>query len=202
MVETDNSEFNFSSEIDSSPYNAIGIGVGLGKAPETIQALEQLLKKMKNPAVFDADALNILSENRALFQLIPEKSIFTPHPKELERLIGQTKNSYDRLNQSILFAATYKVYIVLKGANTVTISPEGNCYFNSTGNPGMATAGSGDVLCGMITGLLAQQYSPEEAAVLAVYFHGKAGDAAAGKRSQAGIIASDIIEEIQLKNKL
>jgi NAD(P)H-hydrate epimerase len=198
MVEVDVSEKFFYGIDDISTYSSIGIGVGLGKAKETVNAFEKLLMKLDCPAVFDADALNILSENKDMLKHVPMGSIFTPHPKEFDRLAGNSSSGYERLQKAISFAKENKIYIVLKGAYTAVVCPNGDCYFNPTGNPGMATAGSGDVLCGIITGLLAQQYTPFEAAVIGTFFHGKAGDEAAKKHSEAGMIASDIVEALRI----
>ena len=162
-------------------------------------SLRHFLTKITTPCVFDADALNIFSENNDLLELVPPNSIFTPHEKELERLIGKSANSYEKLKKIVSFASKYDSYVLLKGAHTVVVSPNGDCWFNDTGNPGMATAGSGDVLCGVITGLLAQKYTPFEAAVLGAWFHGKAGDTAGEKRSEASITAGDIAEEIKIE---
>jgi NAD(P)H-hydrate epimerase len=126
--------------------------------------------------------------------ILPEGTILTPHPKEFERLAGSSENSYHRLNKQISFSKTYKCIIVLKGANTSITTPDGRVCFNSTGNPGMATAGSGDSLTGILLSLLAQGYTPENAAVMGVYLHGLAGDLAAGELSSESIIASDIIK--------
>jgi len=138
--------------------------------------------------------LNILSINKGWFSLIPERAILTPHPKEFERLAGKTENSFFRLKKQIELSEEHKCIIVLKGAHTSITTPEGNVFFNSTGNPGMATAGSGDVLTGILLSLLAQGYTPENAAVLGVYLHGLAGDIAAEELCYESIIASDIIK--------
>ena len=143
--------------------------------------------------VIDADALNIIAENKELFKTIPANSIITPHPKEFERLFGKTENSIDRLELAKQKSKEYQIYIVLKGHYSFISTPDGAGYFNSTGNAGMATAGSGDVLTGIITGLLAQGYAPLEAVLLAVYLHGSAGDIAASKISMEAIIATDIV---------
>ena len=146
--------------------------------------------------VMDADALNIISENKTWLSFLPAKTILTPHPKEFERVFGKTYNSFERLELQREMAVKHGIIIVLKGANTSVAMPNGAIFFNSTGNPGMATAGSGDVLTGMILSLLAQRYTPEEAAVLGVYLHGLAGDIAASNLSQEALIASDITENI------
>jgi NAD(P)H-hydrate epimerase len=144
--------------------------------------------------VIDADALNILSEHRELLNLLPPQSILTPHPREFERLMGVSKNDLDRLKNLKKFATQTKTIVVLKGACSAIATPDGKIYFNSTGNPGMATGGSGDVLTGLLTGLLAQQYAPEAAALIGVYIHGLAGDYAMKKKGMNAMIASDIIE--------
>jgi ADP-dependent NAD(P)H-hydrate dehydratase / NAD(P)H-hydrate epimerase len=178
---------------DTAKYQAIGIGPGLGTAPETVKAMEQLLLQYKHPTVIDADGLNILSEHQALLSKIPPFSILTPHPKEFERLFGKSANDYERVQLARKKARELQVVIVLKGHHTLIAMPGGKGYFNTTGNAGMATGGSGDVLTGMITGLLAQGYRPGEAALLGVFLHGLAGDFAAAEQSQEAMIASDII---------
>ena len=181
---------------DISTYSAIGLGPGLGQDPETVEMFRALLSSVKTPLVIDADALNILSQNPDLLACIPARSILTPHPKEFQRLVGDSKNEYERLEKGREFAKKHQVIICLKGANTAVILPNGNIHFNSTGNPGMATGGTGDVLTGIITGLLAQGYEPEKAAILSVYEHGLAGDRAASKKGQSALIASDVIENL------
>jgi ADP-dependent NAD(P)H-hydrate dehydratase / NAD(P)H-hydrate epimerase len=178
------------------PYDVLGIGPGMGKAPSTTKFLEQLLSASDKPVVLDADALNILSENRHFLNLLPENSILTPHPKEFERLTRKAQHSLERLNLLQEFCATYRCITVLKGAFSATCTPEGQIFFNSTGNPGMATGGSGDVLTGIITSLVAQKYSPVDATMVGVYLHGYAGDKAAEKLSAESLSASDIIDNI------
>lgn len=177
-------------------FNAIGVGPGLGKDEDAQRMVRHLIQDAKVPLVMDADALNILSENKTWLSFLPPKTILTPHPKEFERLFGKTSNSFERLELQRQMAVKYNLIIVLKGAYTATAMPNGAVFFNSTGNPGMATAGSGDVLTGMILSLLAQRYTPEEAAVFGVYLHGLAGDFAAEASSQEAMIASDITENI------
>ena len=196
MVEPDRNEKHLSEIGNLSTFSAVGIGPGIGTEPESQRALYKLLEECKNPLVIDADALNILSLNKGWFSLIPESAILTPHPKEFERLAGLTDNSYNRLHRQIEFSKEHKCIVVLKGANTSITTPEGNVYFNSTGNPGMATGGSGDVLTGIILSLLAQGYRPEDAAITGVYLHGLAGDIASEELCQESIIASDIIKSI------
>lgn len=182
---------------DFKDYSAIGIGVGLGEHSYTADVLEELLVGSLNPIVIDASALNILAAHPHWITHIPPNSILTPHPRELERLAGiKFQNSWERLHKAIELAKKMQVIIVLKGAYSAVVMPTGVVHFNSTGNSGLATAGSGDVLTGIITSLLAQGYSPGEAARLGVFAHGYAGDAAAEVRSKAGMIASDIIEHL------
>jgi NAD(P)H-hydrate epimerase len=194
MVEPDRNEKHLSEIGNTDSFSAVGIGPGIGTEPESQKALHKLLTECKKPIVIDADGLNILSLNKGWFSLIPEYAILTPHPKEFERLAGKTGNSFLRLKRQIELSAELRCTIVLKGAHTSITTPDGNVFFNSTGNPGMATGGSGDVLTGILLSLLAQGYTPENAAVLGVYLHGLAGDIAAEESSYESIIASDIIK--------
>lgn len=194
MVLTDDNEKNISAiNLDFEP-TAVGIGVGLGKSKETVIALENFLKSNKNtPLVIDADALNILSENKKLLKLLPENSILTPHAKELERLIGEWSDDFDKLKKTEAFSKKYKIIIVIKGANTITVF--GNKKFiNTTGNPGMSTAGSGDVLTGIITGLLCQKYQPIDAVLFGVYLHGRAADLAIEEFGYQSLLAGNILD--------
>lgn len=193
MVDIDKNEKYFSEIGNTDSYSAIGIGPGIGTQPESQKAFLQLLKSCKKPLLIDADGLNMLSLNKDWYSLIPEDTILTPHPKEFERLAGKSDNSYLRLMKQKEFSEKYKCIIVLKGAYTSITTPGGGVIFNSTGNPGMATAGSGDALTGIILSLLSQSYSPENAAILGVYLHGLAGDLAVEDLSYESIIASDII---------
>jgi hydroxyethylthiazole kinase-like uncharacterized protein yjeF len=151
---------------------------------------------MKKKMVIDADGLNILSSDPETMKLLPKNTILTPHPKEVERLAGSADNDYHRLQKAIDFAKKHHIILILKGAFTAVISPRGKAYFNPTGNPGMATAGSGDTLTGIILGLLASGIDSFDAARAAVYIHGLAGDMAA-KKGIRGLIASDIIDHLQ-----
>ncbi len=194
MISIDTNADFFTLVPDISNYSAIGIGPGLEKQIKTKIALEHLLLKEEKPLVIDADALNLIASDVNLLESIPEKSILTPHPKEFDRLAGDSNSSYERLRKAREFAMEHKVCIVLKGAYTAICTPGGNTYFNSNGNPGMATAGSGDVLTGIILGLLAQGYSPETASAVGVFIHGAAGDLAANFLSEESMLAGDIIE--------
>ncbi|WP_019942481.1 bifunctional ADP-dependent NAD(P)H-hydrate dehydratase/NAD(P)H-hydrate epimerase [Dyadobacter beijingensis] len=196
MTTVDEAEKHISKTPDLSSATAIGIGPGLGQDGATVKALEKVLEQAKVPVMIDADALNILSANRHLLYKLPANTILTPHPKEFQRLAGDSSNEYERLEKARAFAAKYKVIICLKGANTAVVLPNGEVHFNSTGNPGMATGGTGDVLTGIITSLLAQKYAPADAAILGVYQHGAAGDRAAEARGQTALIASDVVEHL------
>ena len=199
MISPDKSDDYFSQLPDLQPFNAIGVGPGLGKAEETVNALKHLIQEAKVPMVLDADALNIISENKTWLAFLPERTIITPHPKEFERLFGKTDNSQQRFELQREMSVKHKIIIVLKGANTSITFPNGSCFFNSTGNPGMATAGSGDVLTGIILSLLAQRYTPEEAAIIGVFMHGRAGDKAAEKLGMESMIAGDIIKSLDFR---
>lgn len=177
-------------------FSAIGVGPGLGLSDDAQRMVRHLIQDAQVPLVMDADALNIMAENKTWLSFLPAKTILTPHPKEFERLFGKTSNAFERLELLREKSLQHGIIIVLKGANTAIAMPNGTVFFNSTGNPGMATAGSGDVLTGMILSLLAQRYAPEEAAVIGVYLHGLAGDIAASEIGQEALIASDITEHI------
>lgn len=196
MVSIDRYDNYFSKVPDIGIYNAIGIGPGLGMEHQSQMAMKLLIQNSPGPLVIDADALNILSENPTWFAFLPQGSILTPHPKEFQRIAGSWQNDFERLEKQRNLAQKHGIYIVLKGAHTSICFPDGQCYFNSTGNPGMATAGSGDVLTGIITGLLAQGYSSGTAATLGVYLHGLAGDIAAKEVGYEALIASDIIDNL------
>ncbi len=196
MLSLDRFENYFSEIPDLSPYNAIGIGPGLGMEAQSHNALKVLIQQAKIPIVFDADALNILAENKTWLGFLPPNCILTPHPKEFERLAGNADDDFERLQLARDFAFKHQLYLVLKGAHTVVCTPKGDCFFNTTGNPGMASGGSGDVLTGMILGLLAQNYTPLEAAILGVFVHGLAGDIAADKLGYEALIAGDIVNAI------
>jgi ADP-dependent NAD(P)H-hydrate dehydratase / NAD(P)H-hydrate epimerase len=178
---------------DWDSYKAIGIGPGMGTGSDTAQALAEFIDACKDPIVLDADALNIISRRKELLAKLPPGSILTPHPKEFARLFGDSANSMTQLEQARMQAMRYNINIVLKGHYTAVVTTEGDCHYNLTGNPGMATGGSGDVLTGIITGLLAQGYTPPDAAIFGVYIHGLAGDLAALEVSQEALIAGDII---------
>ena len=175
-------------------YDAVGIGPGLGLHDSHVSLLASLFKEFKKPVVVDADALNALSKSIKLLEKIPALSILTPHTREFERLFGAIDNGFGRTEMALQKAKEYNIIIVLKGAYTFIATPGGMGYFNNSGNPGMATGGTGDVLTGMITGLLCQGYPSGHAAILGVYLHGLAGDFAAAEHSQQSLVAGDVID--------
>ncbi|MCX6267304.1 MAG: NAD(P)H-hydrate dehydratase [Bacteroidetes bacterium] len=174
-------------------YSAVAIGPGIGTTADTSAALKIMIQHAKTPILFDADAINILAENKTWLGFVPKGSVFTPHPKEFERLMGKSSNNFEQNRLQRDFSFRYQCYVVLKGAHTAITTPDGRCYFNTTGNPGMATGGSGDVLTGIITGLMAQGYSSLESCLLGVFIHGQAGDIALSQNGFEALIASDII---------
>jgi hydroxyethylthiazole kinase-like uncharacterized protein yjeF len=195
MVLTDDQEKHISKiDFDFIPQ-AIGIGPGMGQELETQNALHEFLIDDKTPLVIDADALNILAENPEWVFLLPAKTILTPHPKELERLIGKWESDSEKMEKAITFSKKHHLIIVMKGAPTLIIDGE-TIYENITGNAALATAGTGDVLTGMITSLLAQSYEPIDAAILGVYLHGLTADIALPETGFQAFIASDVIANI------
>ena len=193
MTSIDSNECCFSDDIDVSKYNAVAVGPGLGQGKESEAALLNLIENCTAPMVLDADALNILSRNKEWLYRLPAGSVLTPHPGEFERLFGKATSRYQAIGSVRALARDYGIVIVLKGAYTTIIAPDGNLYFNSTGNPGMATGGSGDVLTGILLSLLAQGYDSAAAARIAVYLHGLAGDMAAMDKGQTALVAGDIV---------
>ena len=177
---------------DPERYNSFTFGPGLGTNEQTAEMLFELLKTLRKPCVLDADALNIISSHKNFLEFIPENSILTPHPGEFERLFGPSANSQERMAKASALAQEYGFVIVLKGANTLIATPDRKLYFNSTGNPGMASGGMGDVLTGIIVGLLAQGYSSTDSAVLGVYLHGLSADLALQTQSEESLLASDV----------
>lgn len=195
MVLTDKDDFkltniNFNLEPDVTCF-----GIGAGTDPKTEAAFYDLLKKVDKPMVIDADGLNLLSNNKKLLDAVPKKTVLTPHPKELQRLIGDWKDDFDKIEKIQNFVTEYQLVLVLKGAHSFIFSGH-NIYINNSGNSGMATAGSGDVLSGVITALIAQSYTPEQAAVLGVYLHGLSGDICVDEFGQEGILSGDIAKNM------
>jgi len=193
MVSLDENPHVFTREPDLSGYNALAVGPGIGTGEQTQRALKLLIQNARVPVVFDADALNILGMNKTWLSFLPKGSILTPHPKEFERIAGKVSGDFERNKLQREFAFKHQCHVILKGRHTAIACPDGNCWFNSTGNPGMATGGSGDVLTGILLGLLAQSYPPGQAAILGVYLHGLAGDLAAATHGQESLVAGDLI---------
>ncbi len=196
MVETSGDKDLIGDLPGLEKYTVLAAGPGIGQGSKTQKMMKTLLQQAMVPMVLDADALNIIAENTVWMPMIPEGTILTPHPGELDRLAGDSHNHFERLEKAREMAAQYKLYIVLKGAHTAICTPEGKVWFNSTGNPGMATGGSGDVLTGIIAGLMAQGYSRLKAACRGVYLHGLAGDLAAEEHGMEAMMASDIIQAL------
>ena len=193
VLQIDREETTFGDPVDTEDYQAVGIGPGLGTAEQTAIAIIAQLRRTQCPLVADADAINILANHRAWMQQLPKEIIMTPHPKEFDRLEGHSADSYERLSKARDLAQRLGGYIILKGHRTALCCPDGHVVFNSTGNAGMATAGSGDVLTGILTGLLARGYSRLNACVVGMYLHGLAGDIAAREMGEESLIARDII---------
>jgi NAD(P)H-hydrate epimerase len=181
---------------DSILYTAVAMGPGIGTSKETANALHELLTEAKIRVVLDADALNCLGMNKEWLELIPQDSIITPHPKEFDALVTPSTSTYERIEKAKKLARDYRIYVILKGHHTAICTPEGHTYLNTSGNAGMATAGSGDVLTGIILSLLCQHYTPREACLLGVFLHGRAGDIYAEENCEESLTASDIIQYI------
>ena len=196
MITIDPSDLMFTSFEDPNRFSAVGVGPALGTKLNSVRGLEALLKEVAVPLVLDADAINILGQYPQMMEYLPENTILTPHPKEFERLSGEGRNRWVQIEAAIEFCQKHKVIIVLKGAYTAIVNANGEVSFNSTGNVGMATAGSGDVLCGIILGLLSQQYAPIDAARLGVFIHGFAADLAKETTGYTSMIASDIVAHL------
>lgn len=185
-----------SRTLDLSDYNSIAVGPGIGTHPETARFISRIIEEATDPLILDADALNILSGHKGWLKKLPSHSIITPHPGEFRHMFAETSNSFDRLEVARQKAAELNIIIVLKGHHTTINLPDGTTWYNMTGNAGMATGGSGDVLTGIIAGLLAQGYSPEATAKIAVWIHGYAADLALRTESVESLIASDIITHL------
>lgn len=192
-----------------SSINAIAIGPGLGNARCTVNVIKDVLDTIQAPIILDADALNMLAENKTWLAYLPANSILTPHFKEFERLAGPSSNGFERVEKAREFAKRYNVILILKGHHTIISMPDGHQFFNTTGNAGMGTAGSGDTLTGLLLALLAQGYTPAETALLGVHLHGLAGDIYVRDNAKQSLIASDLpkhfgkaFEEIRTYNDL
>ncbi len=196
MFEPDRNEFYVTDMTIHHDHQVVAVGPGLGTQDQTVDALETMLRGGVNHLILDADALNCIAKRPALLTLLPPKTIITPHIGEFDRIFGPYKSSESRLKAAVEMARRYNIIIVLKGHYSVTVRPTGRIYVNSTGNPGMATAGAGDVLTGIIASFLAQGYSPEHSATMGVFIHGLAGDLAAEVVGEYGLTASDISDYV------
>ena len=197
VLQMDHEETAFTEAVDTDGFDALGIGPGLGRQETTAIAMIAQIRRAQCPIVADADALNILASHRAWMQQLPKGIIMTPHPQELDRLTGSPANAdYERLHRTCELAKSLQAYIILKGHNSALCLPNGNVFFNPTGNSGMATAGSGDVLTGIITALLARGYHQQNASMVGMYLHGLAGDLAAKELGKESLVASDIIDHL------
>ena len=194
MFEPDRNEHFITDMKIHHNHQAVAVGPGIGTQDPTANALQNLLQNCPAPLLLDADALNCIAQRPSMLSLLPPKTIITPHIGEFDRLFGEQKSSEERLRTAIEMSRQYNIIIVLKGHYTAVVRPTGRVYFNMTGNPGMATAGAGDVLTGIITAFLAQGYNPEYATVIGVYIHGLAGDMAAEDLGEFGLTASDIAD--------
>ena len=200
MVLTDNNDNCLTACPDLGIYAAIGIGPGIGQEKETAQALKVLIQQAAAPLVLDADALNILSENKTWISFLPANTILTPHPKEFDRLTYVHTSAYDRLQTCKEFALKHNIIVVLKGAHTAIVLPNQQVFFNSSGNAALAKGGSGDVLTGIILAFLAKGYSEEEAAIISVYLHGLAADNYVKINNPESMLASDLIDMLKEPN--
>ena len=197
MVDVDDEEFHLSSFPNPlETYQCAGMGPGIGTHEDTYLMQKDFLKSFPSPLVLDADALNIMAQHPKMLTTLKANTILTPHPKEFDRLFGESKDDKSRLDKAGKMALKYKIIIVLKGHFTGVFTPEGEITFNTNGNAGMAKGGSGDVLTGIVTALLAQSYAPKSAARLAVFLHGAAGDRAAAIHSEESMLPSDLIQQL------
>jgi hydroxyethylthiazole kinase-like uncharacterized protein yjeF len=196
MVSTDSKKQWIGDEIITKTFSAVGIGPGIGTNEQTQKSLHAVITRHERPLVLDADALNILGLHKDWLEQLPTNSILTPHPKEFERLAGITTNDFERHALQIAFSKKYQLFIILKGAHTCITTPSGETYFNTTGNPGMAKGGSGDLLTGIITAVLAQGYTPLETCLISVFVHGLAGDLTRDALGETGMIAGDLCDHL------
>ena len=197
ILNTGKEDFFFTEPLDSERYDAVGLGPGLGQHEDTAIAFISQIRRTQCPMVIDADGLNILASHKAWMQQLPQQLILTPHVGEFDRLgTGASESDYDRLSKALDLAQHLQAYILLKGHYSALCLPSGKVYFNSTGNAGMATAGSGDVLTGIITGLLARGYAREDACIVGMYLHGLAGDLAEKQVGKESLMAGDIVAQL------
>lgn len=199
IVHIDKDDRCFSEPVDVAQYDAVAIGPGIGQRDTTAVALVSQVRRTDKPLVLDADALNLFGSRQSWLQQLPQGTLLTPHPKEFDRLDNSDSTSdFERLSKARDMAVRLQVYILLKGHYSALCQPDGSVIFNSTGNSGMATAGSGDVLTGIIVGLMARGYNQASAAVVGVYLHGLAGDIAAERLGRESLIATDIIDALPM----
>ena len=196
MIIIDNEMDAISSFPPLDPYSVVGIGPGIGTSKITTNMLEDFFKNVNVPVVIDADAINIIASNKEILNFVPENSVLTPHPKEFKRLVGDYVDSFKRIELQKELSKKYKVNILVKGAYSTMTNSSGELFINSTGNPGMATGGSGDVLTGIITGLIGRGYSPFDAMIIGVFIHGYAGDISKGELGEESLMASDLIDNL------
>ncbi len=196
LFEADSSDICTTAINAKHRFSVIALGPGIGTSDETIDAVDHFLKNYRKPCLLDADALNCIAARHMLLRSIPRGSIITPHAVEFDRLFGRNVTDEERFKRAINVSKTHNITIVLKGHYTMIVRPDGKVYINSSGNPGMATAGSGDVLTGIISGLIAKGYSPDDSVWMGVYIHGLAGDLAAAKVGEHSLIATDIVNNI------
>ena len=196
MCSIDDSDLMFTGINNPNQYSAVGIGPALGLKVNTQKGFQRLIEEIAVPFVADADAINILGQHRECIKLLPANTIITPHPREFDRIAGESGTGYERYLKAVELSKEQNIYVVLKGAHTIIACPNGEVWFNSTGNPGMATAGSGDTLTGIILGLLSQGYSAYDSSLIGVYIHGLAGDMAKQQLGEMSLIASDIINNL------
>lgn len=189
-------ESSLTKQLFTTSFDAIGAGPGIDTTEDSSLFIKSLFSQKTGPIILDADALNIIAKDAVLLNAVPVDSILTPHPKEFDRLFGEHTDTHARIETALRQARLRNIFIVLKGHHTVIVTPEGKTWFNLTGNAGMATGGSGDVLTGLLSGLRAQKYTAEETCIIGVFLHGMAGDLAVKTSSEEALIATDIIEHI------
>lgn len=198
MFQADHHDIIITNVVLKNEYTAVAIGPGLGTHEMTVDAVERFIASAKRPVVVDADALNCIAKRPSILYNLPLLSILTPHAGEFDRLFGAQKSHESRIAKAREVAQTYNIFIVLKGRFTSIIRPDGKVFINSSGSPAMATAGSGDVLTGILAGMLGQGYRPEIAAMLGVYIHGLAGEIAEKQNGIYGATAGDIARNVGL----
>ena len=196
IISEDNSPTHFSHAPNTAKYDAIAIGPGIGISEESAQAFAELLEKETRPLIIDADALNLIGTHPELLGMVPANSIITPHYRELQRIAGKEFALNERLDIARELAGKHQLHIIVKGAYTAIVCPDQHVLFNTTGNAGMATAGSGDVLTGILAALLAQNYTPVETCVLGTFIHGLSGDIATSRLGETSLISSDIVHNL------